>query len=170
MNTGQMLVTMAAMILLSTVILNVNRNSLTNTVQMDESKYQLLAVSLGTALIEEAFALPFDERTANNLTADTTLDLSVNLGPEVSESTVASFDDFDDYNNYKGNTEGDSTFQSATMYFRCRVHYVDPDVSLDSVASRTWHKKITVYISSPFIEDSTTNVVLSKINSHYFFR
>lgn len=30
MNTGQMLISMAAMILLSTVILNVNRNSLTN--------------------------------------------------------------------------------------------------------------------------------------------
>ncbi|MCW8849082.1 MAG: hypothetical protein OQJ81_03810 [Melioribacteraceae bacterium] len=170
MNSGQMLITMSAMVLLSIVILNVNRNSLMNTVAMDESKYQLLAVSLGTAIIEEAFSKPFDERTANNLTADTTLVLSVNLGPDLSENTIADFDDFDDFNNYKGSTVGDTTFQSARMYYRCKVHYVDPDVSLDSVASRTWHKKITVYISSPFIEDSTTNVVMTKINSHYFFR
>ena len=170
MNTGQMLITIAAMVLLSTVILNVNRNSLMNTVEMDESKYQLLAVSLGTAIIEEAFSKAFDERTANDLTADTTLVLSVNLGPDVSENTIADFDDFDDYNNYEGSTVGDTTFQSAKMYYRCRVHYVNPDISLDSVGVRSWHKKITVYISSPFIDDSTTNVVMTKINSHYFFR
>lgn len=170
MNTGQTLITMAAMILLGTVILNVNRNSLMNTVEMSETKYQLVAVSLGTAIIEEAFSKAFDERTANALLAANLTDLSPTLGPDLGETSKDDFDDFDDYNGYSGNTNGDTTFQSANMYFRCKVNYVDPDVSLDSVAVRKWHKKITVYISSPFIKDSTTNVVLSKINSHYYFR
>jgi len=170
MNTGQMLISMAAMILLSTVILNVNRNSLTNTVKMDETKYQLLAVSLGTAIIEEAFSKAFDEQTANLLLAEDLTDLSVNLGRDAGELTRDDFDDFDDYNNYSGNTNSDTSFQSANMYFRCKVHYVDPDISLDSVANRSWHKKITVFVSSPFIEDSTTNIVLSKVNSHFYFR
>ena len=170
MNTGQMLLSMSAMILLATVILNVNRNQLTNNVAMDETKYEILAVSLGTAIIEEAFSKAFDEATANNNIADNLTDLSSNLGSETGEVSRADFDDFDDFNNFVGNTNGDSTFTSANMYFRCRVHYVDPDISLDSVSNRTWHKKITVYISSPFIEDSTTNVILSKINSHYYFR
>jgi hypothetical protein len=170
MNTGQMLISIAAMILLGTVILNVNRNALLNNVEMDEAKYQLLAVSLGTALIEEAFSKSFDERTANALLAANLTDLSATLGPDLGESSKDDFDDFDDYNGYSGNTNGDTTFQSANMYFRCKVNYVDPDVSLDSVAARKWHKKITVFVSSPFIKDSTTNVVLSKVNSHYYFR
>lgn len=170
MNTGQMLISVAAMILLGTVILNVNRNALTNTVAMDETKYELIAVSLGTSIIENAFSKSFDEETADNKIADNLTDLSVNLGSDAGESQEIDFDDFDDYHNFSGNTNADTTFTSANMYFRCKVHYVDPDVSLDSVSTRTWHKKITVYISSPFIEDSTTNIVLSKINSHYYFR
>ncbi|MCP5062063.1 MAG: hypothetical protein GY936_06325 [Ignavibacteriae bacterium] len=170
MNTGQMLLTLSAMILLSTVILNVNRISLSNSAEMSETKYGILAVSLATAIIEEAFSKAFDEETANNNLIDDLTDLSDNLGKETGETFRADFDDFDDFHNYEGNTNNDSTFSSANMYFRCKVHYVDPNISLDSVSSRTWHKKITVYISSPFIEDSTTNVVLSKINSHYYFR
>lgn len=165
-----MLTSIAAMILLSTVILNVNRNSLTTTVKMDETKYEILAVSLGTAIIEEAFSKSFDEETADNNLIDNLSDLSSTLGPEGGEHTRLEFDDFDDFNNYSGNTNSDPTFASANMYFRCKVHYVDPSVSLDSVSSKTWHKRITVYVSSPFIEDSTKNIVLSKINSHYYFR
>lgn len=170
MNTGQMLISIAAMILLGTVILNVNRNALTNTKNMDETKYEILAVSLGTALIEEAFSKAFDEQTANSKLAENLNELSPTLGKDAGESTRADFDDFDDYNNFQGNTNSDTTFTSANMYFRCKVHYVDPDVSLDSVANRTWHKKITVFVSSPFIDDSTTNIVLSKVNSHFYFR
>ena len=170
MNTGQMLISMAAMILLGTVILNVNRNALTTNVKMSETKFEIVAVSLGTAIIEEAFSKAFDEETADNKLAEDLTDLSVNLGKDGGESTRAEFDDFDDYNNYEGNTNNDTTYSSANMYFRCKVNYVDPDVSLDSVANRTWHKKITVYIRSPFIEDSTKEIVLSKINSHFYFR
>ncbi len=165
-----MLISIAAMILMGTVILNVNRNSLTNTVNMDETKYEILAVSLGTALIEEAFSKAFDEKTADFKLVDDLGDLSSNLRSDGGESSRIDFDDFDDFNNFEGNTKGDSTFSSAPMYFRCKVHYVDPDISLDSVGSRTWHKKITVYISSPNIEDSTANIVMSKVNSHIYFR
>lgn len=170
MNTGQTIISIAAIILLSSVILNVNRNSLVNRVKMDGTKYEILAVSLATAIIEEAFSKSFDEETADNNLIDDLIDLSPTLGKDSYEHSRTDFDDFDDYNNYSGNTNDDSTYSSANMYFRCRVNYVDPDVSLDSVSTRTWHKKITVYISSPFIEDSTINIVLSKINSHYYFR
>jgi hypothetical protein len=170
MNTGQMLISMAAMILLGTVVLNVNRNALTNNSTMDETKYEIMAVSLGTAIIESAFNKSFDEETADNKIVDNLTDLSVNLGREGGESTEIDFDDIDDYNNFSGSTNNDTTYSSANMYYRCKVHYVDPDVSLDSVSSRTWHKKISVYISSPYIQDSSSNIIISKIYSHYYFR
>jgi MSHA pilin protein MshD len=170
MNTGQMMITISALMLLSTVILNVNRNALTSTINMAEAKYEILAVSVGTALIEEAFSKAFDERTAEDYLAENYTDLSVNLGPESGETSRALFDDFDDYNGYKDSTDLDTTVISADLNFECKVYYVDPDVSLDSVGSRTWHKKIVVYVTSPFINEGKDTIVLSKINSHFYFR
>ncbi len=170
MNTGQMLISIAAMILLSTIILNVNRNSLTNIDQMDQTKYEILAVSMGNALIEEAFSKAFDEQTANNNLANDVTQLSVNLGPDGGETSRKVFDDFDDYNGYTDSTQSDSSIISAVFKIRSFVHYVNPDVSLDSVGSRTWHKRIDVYITSPYIKNGQDTVKLSKINSHYYFR
>ncbi len=170
MNTGQMLITISALMLLSTVILNVNRNALTSSMNMSEAKYEILAVSMGSALIEEAFSKAFDEQTANNNLVEDLTELSTTLGPDGGETSRKVFDDFDDYDGYVDSTDFDTTVISADLNIKSRVFYVDPDVSLDSVGSRTWHKKIVVYISSPFINEGRDTIVLSKINSHYYFR
>ncbi len=178
MNTGQMMITMAAMILLSTVILSVNRNALNTTTKMSESKYQILAVSLGTALIEEAFGKAFDEKTAydtsigTNKTAESVNDLSAYLGKDTKENKRKLFDDFDDYNGYTDSTSNDSTLQSANFTLASKVYYVDPSTSnhLTPVSYRTWHKKIDVFITSPFINNNKDTVKLSKVYSYYYFR
>ena len=172
MNTGQMMITMAAMILLSTVILNVNRNALNTTTNMFETKFQILAVSLGTALIEEAFSKSFDAETANNKIADELKDLTSNLGPSNSEKNKSMFNDFDDYHGYADSTSNDSTLMSANFKIESKVYYVDPSTSknLEPVNYRTWHKKIDVFITSPFINQSKDTVKLSKVNSYFFFR
>ncbi|MBK7104578.1 MAG: hypothetical protein IPH62_04780 [Ignavibacteriae bacterium] len=170
MNTGQMLISIAAMLLLSLVIINVNRNSLTNTKNMDETKYEILAVSLGNAIIHEAISKPFDEQTANNNVINDEDELTVSLGSESGELNRKDFDDFDDYNNYTENTKSDSTIISADFTIKCKVFYVDPSVSLDSVSNRTYHKRIEVLVTSPFLNDGQDGIKLSKINSHFYFR
>ena len=172
MNTGQMMITMAAMMLLSTVILNVNRNALNTSTNMFESKYQILAVSLGTALIEEAFSKSFDAETANNKIADELKDLSVNLGPSNSEKYKSNFNDFDDYNGFVDMTSDDTTMMSADFKIESKVYYVDPTTSknLEPVNYRTWHKKIDVFVTSPFVNDGKDTVKLSKVNSYFYFR
>jgi hypothetical protein len=172
MNTGQMMITMAAMMLLSTVILNVNRNALNTSTGMAETKYQILAVSLGTALIEEAFSKSFDEETADYKIADNLTDLSSKLGPEKNEKIKSTFDDIDDYHNYIDSTSNDSTLLSANFTIESKVYYVDPTAykNLKPVTYRTWHKKIDILVSSPFMNEGKDTVKLSKVYSYFYFR
>lgn len=174
MNTGQMLISIAAMILLGTVILNVNRNNLTIQNEMNESKYRILAVSLGNSIIEQALKLDFDEGTIPDRAIKdiTVLTLSENLGPEPGETLVTQFDDFDDYNGLTGNTANDTTIISAPMTYSCTVNYVNPSTysSLDSTTTnRTWYKKITVQIKSEYIAKGEETITVSKVSSHYIF-
>lgn len=163
---------MAAMMLLSLVILNVNRNALNATTGMAENKYRILAVSLGTAIIEEAFSKAFDQKTTGGNTVSDLSELTLDLGPGNDEYTKADYNDFDDYNEYEDSTSTDTTLISAEFFYDCKVYYVDPNTSnkLTPVSYRTWHKRIDVSIYSPFINDEMDTIKLSKVYSHYYFR
>ncbi|MBI1933257.1 MAG: hypothetical protein HYS24_12040 [Ignavibacteriales bacterium] len=189
MNTGQMMITMAAMILLSTVILSVNKNALNTTTSMAENKYEILGISLGTALIEEAFSKSFDAYTSrdpltgNTKQAGSLSDLTNynNLGPNFSERNRRQFNDFDDYNGFVDSTSNaslDSTYSdtrdneiSAIFKVESKVYYIDPSIDnlLRKVNYRTWHKRIDVSITSKYLNDGLDTIKLSKIYSYYFY-
>ncbi|MBK8944844.1 MAG: hypothetical protein IPM32_06165 [Ignavibacteriae bacterium] len=189
MNTGQMIITMAAMILLSTVILSVNKNALNTTSSMTENKYQILGISLGTALIEEAFSKSFDAYTAlNPITgeaeqADNLSDLTnyYSLGPSNLEKKRRNFNDFDDYNGFvdsASNASVDSLSSemrnndiAAIFKVESKVYYVDPstDNKLKKVNYRTWHKRMDVLVTSRYLGDGLDTIKLSKIYSYFFY-
>lgn len=164
MNTGQMLITIAALMLLSLVILRVNNNFLsTNTVLM-ENKFGVLAVSLATSTLEEAKGKAFDHNTDTLAVTDLT-QLS-SLGPESGE-TEPYFNDFDDYDGFVKLTENDSSYYPAPFKIECDVVYINPNNPDVASASKTWHKKLTVTVTSDFMQDT---VVLSSIYSYFYFR
>lgn len=189
MNTGQMIITMAAMILLSTVILSVNKNALNTTSSMAENKYQILGISLGTALIEEAFSKSFDASTARDpITgkaeqADSYSDLTDynSLGPSYTERKRRNFNDFDDYNGYvdsASNASIDSLSSemrnddiAAIFKVESKVYYVDPatDNKLRKVNKRTWHKRMDVFVTSKFLGEGLDTIKLSKIYSYFLY-
>lgn len=161
MNTGQMLITMAALMLLSLVVLRVNNGFLsTNTVMM-ESKFGVLGVSLATSMIEEANGKAFDQNTDSNTVTSTSLLSS--LGPESGE-VYPNFNDFDDFN---GLVKTDSTLPSAVFKIACEVNYINPATPEVASGSKTWHKKITVTVTSESMEDT---VKMSTIYSYFYFR
>lgn len=161
MNTGQMLITIAALMLLSLVILRVNNNFLsTNTVLM-ENKFGVLAVSLGTSVLEEAKGKAFDHNT--DTLAVTTLTQLSSVGPESGE-TDPLFNDFDDFD---GLVRVDTSLPSAPFKIECDVVYINPNTPDVASASKTWHKKLTVTVTSDFMQDT---VVLSSIYSYFYFR
>ncbi len=162
MNTGQSMLAIGAIILLSVLVLRVNNNLLSTGDVMNQSKFGVLATSLASSIIEEASNKAFDEVTigGNSLT-DKTL-LTATLGKE--GEVYPDFDDFDDFNGYKDTVRN---LPSADFYVSCAVNYVSvspPNINIS--ASPTWHKQITVTVTSPYSQDT---VRLSSIYSYWFF-
>jgi MSHA pilin protein MshD len=166
MNTGQMIMTLGAMLLLASVMLRVNTTNLTNESVRDEAQYGVLANSIATSIIEQAQSRAFDEVTdTSNITS--TSQLSSVLGPESGE-TEESYNDFDDFNGF---TKRDSSMKSAVFDISCTVNYVEPGNILGSTSNKTYHKKITVTITRPVSADSSVLVVRSSsIFSYWYFR
>jgi hypothetical protein len=166
MNTGQMIMTLGAMLLLSVIMLRVNTANLTNETIRDDAQYGVLATSIATSIIEEAQSKAFDEKTDTmNVTALTQL-TSV-LGPETGE-TESTFDDFDDYNNF---TKHDSTMPSSIFDISCQVVYVEPGNIEGSTSNRTWNKKLIVTITRPVSTDSSVLALrTASIFSYWYFR
>lgn len=155
--------TIGAMILLSTLILRVNNNFGSNTATVYNSKFAILAASIGNSIIEEASGKAFDEETVNapakKLSKLTQPD---ELGPESGE-TYPDFNDIDDYNGY---TKTDSTMPSAVFKSVCTVTYVNPNSPDTKSNARTWTKKISVTVTSPSMTDT---VKLSSLYSYWVF-
>lgn len=161
MNTGQMLITLAALMLLSLIILRVTGNFLNTESSLMDSKFGVLGISLATSMMEEATGKSFDE----NSNSGTVLSLGdlTSIGPESGE-TYPNFDDFDDYD---GLVKWDNSMPVTSYKIECKVSFVNP-TSLDKgTTSKTWHKKLDVMVSTPSSEDT---VVMSKVYSYFYFR
>lgn len=162
MNTGQTMMTMCAMMLLSAIMLRVNTSNLSNESVRDQAQYGVLATSIATSIIEDAQSKSFDHSTDTN-SVNLLTQLSSVLGPEGGE-TEETFNDFDDYNGF---TIRDSTMPSAVFDIACEVVYVSSNDIEGFSNNRTWHKKMNVTISSPFSPDTFRT---SSIFSYWFFR
>lgn len=160
MNLGQSLFSIGALLILSLSVLRINNNILTTDEAVMDSKIGILATSIGTSLIEEASKLAFDEKTKTDpVNSLSLLTPSISLGQE----TPNVFDDFDDFNNY---TEED-TIYTIPFHTKCIVTYVDPSDPDGSTSNKTWHKKLTIKISTDFSRDT---LELSTIYSYWYFR
>lgn len=157
--------------LLTLVIFNTNKNSLNTEDVMYDSNFGITATSVGASIIEEASNKKFDEIT-DTMALDPTKNNDLNLltvpgslGTEGSEdiNDHTTFNDFDDYNNY---TSVDSSMPTAIFNLKCSVNYVNssnPDVAVNS---RTYHKKLTVKISSISMKDT---IVQSSVFSYWYY-
>jgi hypothetical protein len=163
MNTGQMLLTVGALILLSSMILRFNRSVLTSDEVMYNSKYNVLAASLCVSVIEEARGKAFDQNTDTAAVSNVN-QLSTTLGPDYGEANHKDFNDFDDFNGY---VKVDSTMPSAIFYLTSKVTYIEANDPIAITTNRTWHKMITVTVMSSSMKDP---VAISSIYSYWFFR
>lgn len=170
MNLGQTLLSIGSILLLSVVILRVNANFLATGDVLLASKLQVLAVSLGTSVMEEATGKAFDSHTVNNdVSAVTGLDQPAYLGKAAGEN-YPDLDDIDDYNNL---VIMDSSLMKPAFKIICKVNYVNPaspDVPVTSVA--TWHKRLSIMVTSPsmIVNGRQDTVKLSTVFSYWHFR
>lgn len=165
MNTGQMLLSIGALLLLSLTVLRVNNTILqTDSVMMD-SKFGILATSIATSLIEKASKKSFDANTFEDAVSNLSGLTAANaLGPGVGETTPENFNDFDDFDGY---TEQITNLPSAVFDVSCEVCYVNPTNPDGKLNTQSWNKKMTVKVSSLSSQDT---INLSTIYSYWHFR
>ena len=169
MGTGQMLITMGAMILLSIIILSVNQGYLINNEVMLDSKFDLLAISLAISVVEDANGLAFDQQTIGGNTVLVESQLS-SIGPDTDEFYTTreetNFNDFDDYDGLHIEYN-DTTLKSAIYDIDCEVGYISDANPNAFVGSKTWFKKLDVTVSSKSMSDT---IRMSTIMSYFYFR
>lgn len=162
MNTGQMLLTAGAVVLIGLTVSTIQRNFANHGFILQQTEIGIYKVSLGMSVLEEAMGKSFDENTIDT-DVSATSSLSSTLGKESGE-THPDFDDFDDYNNYT-TILGIKGVDSLSV--QCRIVYVDPANPDGTSSVRTWHKKITVSVWGTVVPDTLT---FRHIFSYWSFR
>ena len=172
MNTGQSILTILAMLLLSILVLRVNNTFLSTGSVISDSKLGLIAISLAEAKLAEIKNKAFDQYTAQGNVPDdnyaSELTVPKNLGPEENE-TYPNFNDVDDYNRFATNDTVRIQTGMKPEIFRdsCAVEYVDSD-NPENVSNNiaTFNKKITVFITNRMLPDT---IKISSIYSYWNF-
>lgn len=176
MNTGQMLITIGAITLLSLVILRVSSTLLITTDVLDRSKIGLLAVSMATSVIEETNSKAFDENTTLGSVSSTN-SLSPVLRAEPHE-IYPNFDDIDDYNEFRVAPKIDTVSISETAFIVfqtfCSVNYVQDGNPELTTIHRTWDKRLEIKVTSTDMLNEDTGrqdtILLKTLFSYWYFR
>ena len=173
MGEREMILLMGAMIFFATTTMSINRFCLNNSQVMMESEFVYYATSLAQGIIEEAKTKKFDENIISTPTRDST-DFSYSLGREtgdvyycdVDSNFTFNFNDVDDFNNLQFPKKANLNGSKVDFKIKVKVGYV-PKSNLDSViAGPTFHKKMTVAVSSNFMTAPDT-VKLSHVFSYF---
>ncbi|MFH1739366.1 MAG: hypothetical protein ABIH23_10200 [bacterium] len=169
MNSGQAMMVIVAMMLLSTFTLTVNNTLVLSTSTGLEMEASLDALSYGHSLLDEILQREFDEATIGTRIFNTS-DLSTTLGwesgeafglPDSSESDVflsrTSYDDVDDYNHYRRVVRN-----PRLDYFTLTVSvlYVEEDSPFSDSGSKTFCKKVQVTVTNPYMPKDQNGVLV----------
>ncbi|MFA5832383.1 MAG: hypothetical protein WDA22_02795 [Bacteroidota bacterium] len=154
MGLGQTMLTIMALMLMGRIILSINTSTLDVGFTKDMAEYRITGTSLGTSMLEQVSALAFDEKTVDtSLTAlqASSLTNSISLGRDGGETSVNTYDDIDDYNNY---ITIDSLEHSAIFQTRVTVSYVAVSGSdIVSTTTKGFSKQVVVNITSDYLVD-----------------
>jgi hypothetical protein len=167
MSTGQMMLSLGAMMLLSLVVLRQTGDSLETSDAILGSKIEIMAASEASSMLERISALSFDQHTRDSTFTGNLSQLTPPgaLGPEPGEDSLYKFNDIDDFNAY---STVDSTMLG-DFSISCKVGYADPsNPDADNISYPTWHKKVTVVVHGPStaMKDS---IQFSTIVSYWYF-
>jgi hypothetical protein len=181
MNTGQMLLTTLAIVLLGTTVITVNKSSLQHGTILQQTQIGVYGISLATSLVEEASGKAFDKNTVDAaVTLPSSLTSASSLNPESGETTTpvstTLFNDFDDYNNLSlpvvvGGVD--------SFTVKAKVYYVNETAPEVKVTSPTWYKRMDVIVLPSGLADTNRikmglatgdTIKLSYIFSYFNFR
>ena len=163
MGEREMLLVLAAMLFFSMTSLSVNNFCLHNNETMMKSEFDYYAISLAQGILEEAKTRFFDVAVEGTPPPLSNLPdaFTYPLGPRYNEY-YPNYTDVDDYHGLNL----DVTTPRVNYNVRVQVGYVRESDINTVVSYRTFYKKMTVAVTSPFI---SAPVVLSHVFSYYDF-
>lgn len=177
MQTGQMLLTLGALVLLSMGILNLNRHLATSDIQLAQNRYRLEALSIMTSYVEQASQYFFDEVSTDTTSEKNLADFTApnHLGFDPDDSSRV--DDFDDFCNVTLIDTGNSGVVYKVMF---QVDYVK--LQGDSIVpsnQREYNKRMTISITDNYADPLLFKYVngikqrdtlrISVVNSYWFY-
>jgi len=156
---GNLLITLGAMSLVGLLILTTINGLSNNEMTISESEIVITGVSLAQSLIDEIKTKAFDQVEITG-TINSPNDLSSSLGPETGENismpdtsgnqvfaSLTTYNDVDDYNGYSRLVNTDI---AENFLLTCQVQYVSVSNPENVSGSRTFCKRISVTVTSPF--------------------
>jgi hypothetical protein len=160
MNGVQSFLAIGAISFLTLTSLSFNSSLLESSTSEVENKVYLTAFSLADDLLEEIKEKEYDEKTLvfpttnrNNLTFPANFDDGENY---------ENYDDIDDFNTYSRDIEAPYVEK---YHVSSVVYYVQEDNPNILSTNPTFHKRVDVTVSSPYMRDNNF-VVLSFIFTH----
>jgi hypothetical protein len=162
MSTGQQILVLGALILLSSFILGVNTTESSQIKSTITNQAIITATSISQSLMEQIQSESFDQKTvSNSVPTPDSLTPPSSLGPDAGETNMIAYNDVDDYNNYN---ETDTLGILGTFNLNVKVSYctkMNPDIT-SSVS--TFSKRVDISIYNKFLIDT---LKISKVISYY---
>lgn len=177
MSSGQLLLTLGALILLSTSILNVNKNFTHIDTSLIQNKSRLEALSLLSSYIEQSSQFLFDETVADTASEKKLSDFT--------EPGYLGFDgddngEVDDFDDFDGLTVADTGRSGVIFNVSYKVEYVKlSSHKIIPSSSKEYHKRMTISIydsyNPPLIYKETSSgkvkdtLSVSFVHSYWFY-
>ena len=155
MNGINQILVIGAMLFLSTLVLMFHQVNASHTSTSNFNEAVVYASGFAQSMMDEIQSKSFDERTVAKWQVSTD-SLSLLLGPDLGESSVAAYDDVDDYN---GHVRIDTLSRLGDFSGRVRVSYVstmNPD-NLSLV--RTFSKTVDLSVYNYYLDDVLTDTL-----------
>ena len=183
MNTGQTMLTIAALVLLSVISLNYYRSMGQTGSTLASSNVGFTATTVATSFLERVQGYRFDEYSdtvAVQIPDSTKFTLPANLG--ITQTEIDSGEVKGDYNTYDDIDDFDkdtllyqSEWNNERFKVSFRVYYVNPwtDSYTEVTTSQTFLKRIDVKVKRVIASGDTTSVEeeanMTTLHGFYFF-
>jgi len=167
MNTGQVMLSIAAFTFLGTVLVNFNNLILANNEDLTNSHDVIIGTTISASYLDDAMGLNFDENTVGQAVTNP-MDLTDPnaLGPDPGETDLTTFDDFDDFNGYSITAPADGN--NGTFRSDFTVTYVDPE-NINRPTVQTFLKRLDVKTWRVDIPVTTDTVRMFTTMAYYNF-
>lgn len=164
MNTGQVILSIAAFAFLGTVLVNFNNLVLANNEDIANSHDVIIATSISATFLDAAQGLNFDENTVDQpVSSPSDLTDPNGLGPDPGETDMSYFDDFNGYSVMQQADGNNGTYRSDFV-----VSYVDPE-NINNRTVQTFIKRLDVKTWRVDIPVTTDTVRMFTTMAYYKF-